>query len=452
MEVFILRHKHHTTDLIRLCLQKCHQLGQRGAIFINQFGDMHIVEQEILVACRLEAEHKISSDLVAMFDGDLPLFGIGEYTLKRARGTLSRSNLHPAEEHAMATMDVIAPGRPATRSRLAPIGGMTFQWIMAGLTGLLLSGAVLDGWAHSHNRVDQSFFTPWHAAFYSGYASVALGLAIALVLNVRRGYSGRQALPRGYELSLLGAAIFGGGGGFDLWWHTVFGIERNMEAATSPSHLLLALGMALMFTGCFRAAWRSPTRSSSLGSLLPALLSLTYTWTILAFMTQYAHPFTTPWAAMYQGGDGQIIGIASVLIQTALMMGFVLITLRRWELPFGSLTIVFTLNAVLISVLDDRFTMIPTAFAAGLIGDLLGRWLRPATRGSWAFHTFAFALPVVLYACYFATLAYTGTIAWTLHMWLGAIFLAGGVGWLLSYLVLPPSIPGEPTITAGPQP
>jgi hypothetical protein len=349
----------------------------------------------------------------------------------------------------MATMDVVAPGRPATRSRLAPIGGMTFQWIMTVLTGLLLSGAVLDGWAHSHNRVDQSFFTPWHAAFYSGYASVALGLAVALLLNVRRGYSGRQALPRGYGLSLLGAAIFGGGGGFDLWWHTIFGIERNMEAATSPSHLLLALGMAMMFTGSFRAAWQSPTRGSSLGALLPALLSLTYTWTILAFMTQYAHPFTTPWATMYRSGDGQVIGIASVLIQTALMMGFVLLTLRRWELPFGSLTIVFTLNAVLISVIEDRFTMIPTALAAGLIGDLLAHWLRPATRGAWAFHTFAFALPVVLYACYFATLAYTSTIAWSLHMWLGAIFLAGGVGWLMSYLVLPPSIPGEPTLTAG---
>jgi hypothetical protein len=325
-----------------------------------------------------------------------------------------------------------------------PVGGVAYQWIMVALLGLLLGGLFLDGWAHTHNRVDQSFFTPWHAAFYSGYASVALGLAAAMLINFRRGYAGRQALPRGYELSLLGAALFGVGGGFDLWWHSSFGIERSMEAATSPPHLLLALGMAMMFTGPFRAAWRNPTRTSGLVALLPALLSLAYTWALLGFMTQYAHPFVTPWAAMYQGGgQGKIIGVSSVLIQTALLMGLLLLALRRWEFPFGSLAITFTLNALLISILEDRFAIIPAAFAAGLSGDLLGVLLRPSARRVWAFRTFAFAIPIVLYACYFAMLARTASIAWTLHMWLGAIFLAGGVGWLQSYLVLPPSIPDE---------
>lgn len=349
----------------------------------------------------------------------------------------------------MATMNVVAAARPQAKPRPAPVGGMTFQWIMSVLLGLLLGGAVLDGWAHSHNRVDQSFFTPWHAAFYSGFAGVALGLSAALLLNVRRGYAGRQAVPRGYELSLLGAAVFGCSGGFDLWWHTTFGIERNIEAATSPPHLLLALGMALMFTGPFRAAWRIAAHTASLRTLLPALLSLTYAWTILSFITQYAHPFSTPWAAMYANGDEMVIGITSFLVQTALMMGFVLIALRRWHLPFGSLTIVLTINAILISVIDDRYTMIPVALAGGLVGDVLVHWLRPATRGSWAFHAFAFAQPVALYAIYFGMLAYTGTIYWTLHMWLGAIFLAGGVGWLLSYLVMPPSIPDATTVHAG---
>ncbi|HZG66246.1 MAG TPA: hypothetical protein VEZ12_05855, partial [Herpetosiphonaceae bacterium] len=120
-----------------------------------------------------------------------------------------------------------------------------------------------------------------------------------------------------------------------------------------------------------------------------------------------------------------------------------LLTLRRWELQLGSLTIVFTLNAVLISVLEDRFEVIPGAFAAGLLADLLRGWLRPSYRRSFAFRLYAFAVPVVLYACYFAVLAWTTGIAWTLHLWFGSIFLAGGVGWLLSYLALPPQIPTE---------
>ena len=344
----------------------------------------------------------------------------------------------------MAVIEVIWARRTGGASRVAPVGGVAFQWIMVALLGLLLGGLFLDGWAHTHNRVDQSFFTPWHAAFYSGYASVALGLAGALLLNYRRGYVARKAVPRGYELSLLGVAMFGGGGGFDLWWHSSFGIERSMEAATSPPHLLLALGMALMFTGPFRAAWRNPAPASGLLARLPALLSLCYTWALLGFMTQYVHPFVSPWASTYQGGgSGKIIGVSSVLLQTAVLMSLLLLTLRRWELPLGSLTIVFTLNAVLISVLEDRFAVIPGAFVAGLLADLLGRWLRPSYQRSFAFRLYAFAIPVVVYACYFATLAWTTGIAWTLHLWFGSIFLAGGVGWLLSYLVLPPQIPAE---------
>ena len=46
-----------------------------------------------------------------------------------------------------------------------------------------MGGVFLDGWAHAHGKVDRTFltcFTPWHAALYSGYLSVALFLVISL--------------------------------------------------------------------------------------------------------------------------------------------------------------------------------------------------------------------------------------------------------------------------------
>ncbi|MGH8532850.1 MAG: TolB family protein, partial [Gammaproteobacteria bacterium] len=43
----------------------------------------------------------------------------------------------------------------------------------------------------------------------------------------------------------------------------------------------------------------------------------------------------------------QALGIASILVQTALAMGLILLTACRWELSFPSLTLVFTLNAAL---------------------------------------------------------------------------------------------------------
>jgi hypothetical protein len=50
-----------------------------------------------------------------------------------------------------------------------------------GLATVFLGGLYLDGWAHQHGRVDASFFTPWHAFFYSGFLLAALLLAVMLV-------------------------------------------------------------------------------------------------------------------------------------------------------------------------------------------------------------------------------------------------------------------------------
>ena len=43
--------------------------------------------------------------------------------------------------------------------------------------------------------------------------------------------------------------IFVLGGGFDAWWHTQFGIESGIALLVSPSHLVLALGAALVMSG-----------------------------------------------------------------------------------------------------------------------------------------------------------------------------------------------------------
>jgi hypothetical protein len=40
-------------------------------------------------------------------------------------------------------------------------------------------------------------------------------------------------------------------------WHLVFGIETDVAALLSPTHLLLATGAALIVAGPLRAAWLS---------------------------------------------------------------------------------------------------------------------------------------------------------------------------------------------------
>jgi WD40 repeat protein len=140
---------------------------------------------------------------------------------------------------------------------------------------------------------------------------------------------------------------------------------------------------------------------------------------------------------------GQTIGIAGILLQTAILMGIVLVALRRWILPFGALVLVFTLSTTLITFIHDQQWLIPVAFVAGLVADLLVWQLKPSAARRGALRLFAFAVPVVLFALYFLAISLRVGIGWSIHLWMGAIVLAGGVGLLMSYVLVPPAIPAE---------
>jgi dipeptidyl aminopeptidase/acylaminoacyl peptidase len=167
---------------------------------------------------------------------------------------------------------------------------------MGVLAALLIGGLDLDIWAHSHGRVDQSFFTPWHAVLYGAMALNGIVLGIVMARNVlRNGYPWRHALPAGYGLSLVGVIAFAIGGGLDLAWHTLFGIEEDIQALLSPTHLILATSAALILTGPLRSAairisGSTPARWREFG---PAVLSVSAVFTLLALFSQFAHPFIT---------------------------------------------------------------------------------------------------------------------------------------------------------------
>lgn len=317
---------------------------------------------------------------------------------------------------------------------------------MVGLSGWFVAGLYVDGWAHHHGMVDESFFTPWHALLYSGFGAVTAFLVLMVLRNRRPGDSWAHALPAGYELSLLGSGIFLAGGVADMFWHILFGIELGVEALYSPSHLVLALGMTLIVSGPFRAAWRR-SGPATISSALPMLLSLAFTLSILTFITQVAHPLVRPRAAgVSPQGEPliffqQALGIAGVLLQTALLIGLVLLVVRRWTLPPGGLTLILVVNATAMSVLNDQYRLIIPAALAGLGGEALRYWLRPSMARPRALRVFALAVPLLFYLLYFLTLMLTLGVWWSVHLWTGAVVLAGIAGWLISYLVAPPPSP-----------
>ena len=332
--------------------------------------------------------------------------------------------------------------RSATQAQ--PIGGVRFDWAMVALSGALVGGAYLDAWAHEHGRVDNSFFTPWHGVLYSALLLVGAFLVVAYLRNALRGYSWRRALPIGYGLSLLGVLVFGAGGVGDMVWHMLFGIEKDVEALLSPTHLMLALGWVLIIGGPLRAAWQGTdeVRTTGWAVQFPKVFALTFILSVFTFFTAYANPFAHALAAggqpEVQSDFGTALGVAGFLLQPALLMGLLLLALRRWTLPFGSLTLVITLNTALLSVMHDLYFLIPFAALAGLLSDVLLRFVRPSAKRPATLRIFTFAVPATLYALYFLALRLTIGIVWSVHLWAGVIVLAGVVGLSLSYLVVPP--------------
>jgi hypothetical protein len=87
-------------------------------------------------------------------------------------------------------------------------GGSGYDWTVVLLSGWFVGGLFLDGWAHHHIPELESFFTPWHAVFYTGFLAVAGFLMATLVRNHAKGYPWRHAMPPGYELAVMGVLIF----------------------------------------------------------------------------------------------------------------------------------------------------------------------------------------------------------------------------------------------------
>lgn len=333
---------------------------------------------------------------------------------------------------ATSRLEPAAPYRASRRQHLITI---VLGW-------WLVSGLFLDGWAHNHAAdALESFFTPWHAVFYSGFAAVA-GWSLALASRGwRLGRRGLAAFPEGYHLAALGVPLFAVGGLGDLTWHTVFGIEVGIEALLSPTHLLLFAGALLILASPLVAVWRSPTPRGAGGARWVAVLAAASMLAVTAFMHMYM------WGLLRapQGlGFEQTRGDLSAVLLTALMLSApVLLLLRRFQLPFGAIALMYTLtNTGLTLMLAPGTWRLPLlSLACGLLADALQVTLRPSPARVWALRAFAVLLPLSVWVPFLGGTALLGLSALSLELWLGVAVMAGLSGLALSALVVPPPVP-----------
>ena len=336
----------------------------------------------------------------------------------------------------------------------------SFITILLGLW--LMIGLFVDGWAHNNLSQLETFFTPWHALFYTGFMANAAWLAWLVYREWRAGRIGIAAIPRGYHLGLLGVFIFGVGGVGDMLWHIIFGIEKNISALLSPTHLLLFLGGSLILSSPFAAAWGAadPAEDApSFKAFLPALGSLTLMMCFASFMNMYLWAFirnmhTAAFEDRYMTrfpdaiepimAFSQSAGLEGILITNVILLAPVLLMLRRWHPPFGSVTFMFTLNAILMCALTAfRFTTpIAIALGVGLATDALIRTLKPWRSGA-AYRAVATGVPLLLWSLYFIQGLLDGGLAWPLELTAGITVMAALSGLALSLLMAPPALPAH---------
>ncbi|WP_156325196.1 hypothetical protein [Nonomuraea sp. SBT364] len=307
-------------------------------------------------------------------------------------------------------------------------------------------GLMIDAWAHTNLSAElETFFTPWHAVFYSGFAAVSAWLIWQVLRNVRTGRQGLAAVPMGYLAGLVAIPAFAAFGFADMVWHTVLGIETSIDILFSPSHLGLIVTMLLIITTPLRSAWKAPDVGArpSLGRLLPALVGLAFATTLVSLFLSYGDAMQ--WGAgsiveVFSSLDGSDRLATAMVMTNVIILAPVLLLVRRWELPFGSVTLMYTIG-VLMPGAQTAFRNMPillTFVAAGLVSDLLIRWLRPSGKRRGAYWAFAGLSAFVTWSLYIGVAsAAAGALPAVPELWTGAPIVAGLVGLALGALFLP---------------
>src|SRR5216683_1497196 len=298
---------------------------------------------------------------------------------------------------------------PPRQSRQPGVASSRFTWAFVVLCVWLMAGAYLDSW-HHHNlaRPETNFLNPYHYVLYSGMAAIGIFLGLNVIRNYRRYGSWDELLPDGYGVSLLGTVLFAVGGG-------------------------------LIVSGPLRAA----TRRGGKWATWPAIISGALTLSMLTFFLQFDQPFIDRWAAgtvadprgpMWMEEE---LGMIGLILYAAIVAGLLVILLRRFELPIGTVTVILTINALLVSPVANHVELVIVALLAGVAGDLLLYVLRPSPARPYAFHAFMFGVPALLTVAYLVVLGATTGVWWEPTVWSGAVPVTGVVGWLVSFIALP---------------
>lgn len=306
----------------------------------------------------------------------------------------------------------------------------------------LVLGAYVTAYAYVHVQGEtvQWAATTGLTIVTAAWSLIVVYLFTAWSLGLRAGRAWDKALPDGHTGTFGAALVFGAAWIFDqAFWSLVFGRGGlGLEQLFTPPHLVEMAAGAVIVSGPLRAAAR---RGDTLAD--PIVLTSTAVFlSSLTFATQFVHPVIDPWAAAdYEFRPpaselwiGENIGAASILAQACILAATALLLNSGFKLRPGSMTFVFGINGVMVTITKGRFWLLPVPILTGIAADMWIAWT--ARRPGKPSASLCAVTGTTFAAVYLAEIAVrpAGT-TWPPSLVLGAIIAAGMLAWMMGRLL-----------------
>jgi hypothetical protein len=383
----------------------------------------------------------------------------------------------------MAHLMQTARGAPTAIRGARPMTSWKDDTITMALAVWPITAMFFDGRNHNNQVGQESFWSIAHLVLYSGATVLGLWIAwivvkhqIAAGIDVKRVMVDFKAIPVGYGVAIIGLTILAVAGPWDLIWHEIYGFEVGVDAIYSPSHLCLFFGALLATSTGIRSMWAKADIAPDLKTFAPVILSATLFIGVSGFITMYLSAFMTnvtptsdfvsdlkhfqdvrsdqtiglnPGLTGY-GDDAWPYnfysvshGMAAMIVTGLVLLGPVLLMLRRWRVPTGAFTLIFLGFGLLVNVMTEYrdIVLIVPLILAGVAADLVqARLAAPGERLTLG--GIRIAGPVigaVLWFSYYGVLALDKGIGWSPTQWVGALIVGVMTAFGLAFLVAPPA-------------
>jgi hypothetical protein len=315
-----------------------------------------------------------------------------------------------------------------------------FDTVVVLLTSALLFGAYLTAYAFviQPNTVVEPAGNIGQGIVLGAWLATTGLLFAAFAAGLRAGKPWHNALPDGYVGSLTAALTFGGAWIVDsTYWEPTFATTSvGLDALFTPPRLVLIAATAVMVSGPLRAAARRGETRAGFSTLVSAALLLS----VFTFATQFVHPLIDPYALQgYQYAPtgslkwlGENIGVAAILAQALILAGTGLLLNSGFNLRPGSMTLVFTINGLLVTTSKLHYVYLPVMIATGVAADA---WIAYSARRPG--RPSASLCAVIGFAFVFAYMVeiYFMVTSWGFSLWSGTIVATTMMCWMMGRLL-----------------